>query len=95
MIVRDQTFEDAKISLDGGSFYSCTLRRCTLVYSGLLPVIFEGGIMDACKWEFNGPAMNTIQFLSAMYKGGSAELVESTFRAIRGQAAPVTPTVAN
>jgi hypothetical protein len=51
--------------------------------------------MDGCKWEFNGPAMNTIQFLSAMYKGGSAEVIESTFRAIRGQAAPVTPTAAN
>jgi hypothetical protein len=95
MIVRDQTFEDAKISLDGGSFYRCTFRRCTLVYSGFLPVTFEGGVLDACKWEFSGPAMNTIQFMSAMYKGGSPEVIESTLRAIRGQAAPAIPTAGN
>jgi hypothetical protein len=96
MIAKTQTFEDAKISLDGGSFYGCTFRRCTLVYSGLLPVVLEGGSFDGCKWEFSGPALNGVQFMSAIYKAGGGDLMERTFEAIRGgQPAPGNPTTRN
>jgi hypothetical protein len=81
MIVRDQTIENAKLSLDGGSFYGCVFRGCTLMFSGLLPVVLDNcQFQNNCRWEFNGPAMNTIQFLSAIYQGGARELVEKHLR---------------
>jgi hypothetical protein len=92
VIIWDETIEDAKISLDGGSFYRCTFRRCTLVFSGLLPVTLEGCGFDLCIWQLNGPAMNTVQFMSGMYKAGARDLVEKTFQAIRGQGSPENPS---
>jgi hypothetical protein len=85
MIAKDQTFEDITISLDGGSFYNCTFRRCKLQFSALLPVVLTGCHFDNCNWEFAGPAVNTVGFLAAMYKGGATEIVERTFRVIRGE----------
>jgi hypothetical protein len=92
MIIRNQTLENVRVSLDGGSFYGCVFVRCTLIYSGLLPVFFlEGCRFNDCNWEFNGPAMTTIQFMSAIYKAGARDLIEGTFRSIRGEAATVNP----
>jgi len=79
-------------SLDGASFYGCTFRRCKLIFSGLLPFTLEGGSYHDCNWEFAGPAANTIAFLSALHKAGAHDLIEGTFRTIRGEQAtsPIT-----
>jgi hypothetical protein len=85
MIGRNQTFENITISLDGGSFYGCTFSRCRLQFSGLLPVVLEGGTFNECIWEFLGTASNTVAFMTALYKAGARDLIEGTFRTIRGE----------
>ena len=92
MIATNQTFNEVTISLDGGSFYSCTFNRCRLQASGLLPVTLEAGSFNNCNWELTGPAANTLGFLAGLYKSGAHDLVEGAFRLIRGEraAAPIT-----
>jgi len=92
MIAHDETYEENTISLDGASFYGCTFRRCKLIFSGLLPFTLEGGVYHDCNWEFAGPAANTIAFLPALHKAGAHDLIEGTFRTIRGEQAtsPIT-----
>lgn len=85
MIAQNQTFEDLTISLDGGSFHHCIFRRCKLQYSGVLPVALEGSNFDNCTWEFDGPAATTVWFMSALHKAGARDLIEGTFRIIRGE----------
>jgi hypothetical protein len=85
MYLRNKTISDTKLSVDGASYYGCTFQRCTLQHSGLLPVTLEGCFFDNCKWEFLGPASNTLAFMTALYKGGAADLIEATFNNIRGK----------
>ncbi len=91
MITEDRTFKGRKISLDGGSFYSCEFDECTLVYSGYLPVILDGCNFNDCKWEFHGPALNTVGFMKTLYAGGATKLIENIFGQIRGEEAGSGP----
>jgi len=91
MIAKGQTFTKIKIALDGAHFDNCKFERCILVYSGLLPVTLQSNSFSDCRWEFNGPAANTVGFMQALHKGGAKELIERTLDAIRGSGSiPVT-----
>ena len=92
MLARNQTFDDMTVVIDGSSFYNCTFNRCKMVYSGLLPATLDGGAFHDCQWEFVPPASNAIAFMSAIYKLGGAEMIENTFRMIRGDKPPTGPT---
>ena len=85
MLAKGQRFEGARISLDGSSFYDCVFARCTLIYSGVLPVVMDNNRFDDCAWEFQGPATNTMSFLKAVYSAGASQLVEQTFESIRSR----------
>jgi hypothetical protein len=89
MLVQDAKFEGESLSIDGSHYRRCTFIRCTLVYSGLLPVSLENNNFDECQWHFAGPAQNTLGFLTALYAGGAQELVELTFNNIRSSSSPV------
>jgi hypothetical protein len=84
MIAKGETFSNAKIALDGAYFENCKFERCILVYSGLLPVTLQNNNFIDCRWEFSGPAANTVGFMQALHKGGAKELIERTLDAIRG-----------
>ena len=85
MIAEKMTFEGKTIVLDGGSFYECQFKGCTLKFSGLLPVTLDGCVFENNKWEFLGPALNTVGFMKALYASGAKDLIENTFRNIRGK----------
>ena len=85
MITEKMTFEGKTISLDGGSFYECHFKGCTLIFNGVLPVTMDACSFDDCKWQFSGPAQNTIGFMQALYAGGAKDLIENTFLNIRGK----------
>ena len=93
MIAENAVFKGRKITIDGGSFYSCQFVGCTLVFSGLMPPTLEGCNFNACSWQFSGPASNTIAFMTALYAGGAEDVIENTFRNIRGQKAGPGPTL--
>jgi hypothetical protein len=90
MIAENQTFTDKRIWVDGSSFHNCRFIRCVFVYSGLMGVaIVDPAEVTDCRWEFQGPAKETINFMTAFYQAGSRELIESIFDDIRGR--PVEP----
>ena len=84
MIAEEMAFEGKTIVLDGGSFYACQFKNSTLIFNGVLPVAMDGCSFDNCKWQFSGPAQHTIGFMQALYAGGAKDLIENTFRIIRG-----------
>ena len=93
MIANNMTFKGKKITLDGGSFYDCEFDECILVFNGLLPVTLEGNSFNNCTWRFNGPALNTVAFMTALYAGGAKDVIENALQEIRGQKAGPGPTL--
>ena len=93
MITEKMTFEGKTIVLDGGSFYTCQFKGCTLIFNGILPVTMDTCSFDNCNWQFSGPAQNTITFMQAFYASGGKDLIENTFRAIRGEDIEHGPTL--
>ena len=85
MIARNQKFSDITVYLDGASFYDCTFERCTVVFSALLPTTLHNPQFVDCKWQAAGPAEYTINFMASLYKVGARELIEGTFKTIRGE----------
>lgn len=85
MVARKQRFSRMRIALDGCSFDECRFEHCHFVFHGYMGVMLTGCTFEACTWEFAGPAANTITFMTALYGGGSQELIESTIRKIRGE----------
>ena len=83
MIAHNQRYKDTRITLDGATFVGCTFENCIFVFSGLLPPLLEGNTITACKWEFTGPAANTVAFMSALYRSGAHDVIEKTFENIR------------
>ena len=85
MIAKDQTFSGMTICLDGGSFSNCKFVNCTVVVSGVLPVVLENPHFQDCRWSFIGPAATTVSFMAAMYRAGAKDLIESTCNSIMGK----------
>jgi hypothetical protein len=83
MIADGQTFKKQRICLDGASFQNCTFEECELIYSGLMPTVLQNNTMRDCRWQFAGPAQNTMGFLTMLYGGGAKDLIEATFTSIR------------
>jgi hypothetical protein len=67
--------------------YAFTFNRCKLQFSALLPVVLDRASYTDCKWEFIGPAANTVGLMTALYKAGARDLVEGIFQTIRGEQA--------
>jgi len=65
---------------------TCTFIGCTLIYTGTDTLGLEGCTMNNCRWSFEGPAGNTLEFMRAIYHHlGTAgrQIVETTFENIR------------
>ncbi len=93
MIAENRTFKNRRINLDGASFSSCQFNGCTLLFSGFMPVDFDKcTFANDCKWQFLGPAANMLEFMSVLYASGAKELIETSFKKIRGDAAGSSPT---
>ena len=86
MVTQQQTLKNLKIQLDGETFVGCTFESCELIFSGLMSATFvDCTFGENIKWEFDGPASHTIAFMTALYRGGAAKLIENIFREIRGE----------
>jgi len=83
MIAVGQSFDNQTISLDGGTFQDCAFSNCVFLFSALLPVILQGSSFKNCRWEFVGPAANTMAFIRSLYGRGEKELVETIFADVR------------
>jgi hypothetical protein len=85
MIAYDQTFKEAKVFLDGKSFYRCRFERCEIVISGYMGCTLVDPMFTNCTWTVSGPAQNTFQLMAALYSAGAKDLIEATFDQIRGK----------
>lgn len=85
MIVENEVFKNKRIHLDGGSFTDCRFEGCTIIYAGMLGVQLVNPQFQGCRWEFQGAARETVNFMGALYRAGAADLIEATFQQIRGQ----------
>ena len=70
-----------RVSLDGGSFQDCRFKNATLVYSGAGGAELSGCAFDGVKFEFVGPAANTLALLKAMAapRSGLSSVVRASF----------------
>jgi hypothetical protein len=85
VIAKDQTFTGMTICLDGGTYSNCRFERCTIVISGVLPVVLDNPRFVDCQWSFIGPASTTVSFMAAMYRAGAKDLIEATCNSIMGK----------
>ncbi|MGH2614345.1 MAG: hypothetical protein ACRDJC_03835 [Thermomicrobiales bacterium] len=62
----NQKFLRQDILIDGREFFNCEFIQCRIVFRGTGPVQFEQCVFTECQWVFDGPAENTLFFLSAL-----------------------------
>lgn len=94
-IVENQKFIEERITLDNKHFKNCIFEKTIMVYSGTGPVGLTGCNFFEAKWQFEGPAQETLKFLAGLYHGageGGKILVETTFNNVRQ--APTSPPTA-
>jgi hypothetical protein len=80
------TFGQEPVQVDGFYFKDCKFLQSKIIFRGFEPVQFDGCLFDRCEWVFDGPAENTLLFLSALHRGlglEGANLVEGIFESIR------------
>jgi hypothetical protein len=82
-----QIFTDETVNLDDNSFDECTFVRCALVYKGG-PFRLVGNTLNSPRFVLDGPALNTLRFMSELYRGGAKDIIELTFDSIRGGGNP-------
>jgi len=83
---KNMTLDGGEYLLDGNSYIGCTFRNCVMTFKGT-----EGFVLDSnrfekgVKWNLDGPALRTVQFLGALYGmgGPGKELVDNLFKSIR------------
>ena|ERR1700730_11246044 len=86
MIFVYKTYTDTdEVRLDGHTFKHCKFIGSHLIYEGLGLVVFEHCTFKSPRFALEGPAKNTIDFLTGLYGSGEFghNLVEKAFNQIR------------
>ena len=84
------SFAGERIILDDNSYVQCIFNRCEIVYAARGKVHLDGCTFGNCSYTLDGPAQETLLFLTALYQIDPAA-VEATFQNIRSGAQPVKP----
>src|SRR6266508_1854436 len=85
-VIKGRTFQGSSFDLAGMRFEDCHFIQCQFIYQGDPFVDFTNCTFKQCDWVVDGPAENTLVFLSKVYRGFGDEgrnLVESVFNSIR------------
>lgn len=83
---QDQAFLSERVLMDGNEFRRCTFTDCQLVFRGEQPFVLDQCMIQDPEWVLDGPAANTIQFLTTAYHSmgeAGVRLIEATFNNIR------------
>jgi transcriptional regulator of NAD metabolism len=84
--ITDREFRRTSIIVEDIHFLRCKFIECQIIYTAKDDVAFEDCNFVECSWTFDGPAEETLIFLSELYNGlgqQGRELVESVFESIR------------
>ena len=70
-----------RVLLDGATFESCQFVDAVLVYRGVMGLSLKGCTFHNVRFEFEGPAANTLAVLQAMTtpNSGMREVVKRSF----------------
>jgi hypothetical protein len=93
MEIRDQTYKDVAINIDGTTYKNCTFLCCRLVFSAVAPMSLAENTFIECTWQVTGAAADTVNFLrTAFCQGGLAgeELTDRMIGVIKGRSPPLT-----
>lgn len=85
--LKNQTFSDQTVDMDGNTYDGCKFERCVLRYSGNRSVQLNGCRFEGCTLSLDGAAANTIGYLAAIHQGlgdWGKNNVENLIKAIRG-----------
>lgn len=100
--VKDQSFDNRRIPIDGVRFVDCTSTPTKLIYRGEAPVEISGCTFDSCTWVFEGAANETLQFLSTLSHRLGADgqnLVSAIFESVQegtfGERLTTIPAIAD
>jgi hypothetical protein len=70
--IERQTFNDGQtVILDGHLYVDCWFRRCSIQYSGGDFGFLGNNQFEAPRWDFQGPALGTINLLRLVFQSGS------------------------
>lgn len=86
-----QTFDNKTVVIDGNVYANCTFNSCTIEFRGVDLPTLSNCHFAGCRWSFDGPAANTIRFMTALYGNGDAVLqnvVQQTLDNIKINALP-------
>ena len=87
----NQTFDNKTVLIDGNRYEGCTFNSCTIEFRAVELPTLGNCHFAGCRWSFDGPAANTIRFLTALYGNGDPTLqsvVQQTLDNIRLNALP-------
>jgi hypothetical protein len=94
MKYQDVTFKNQTVEVDGNDYKNCTFEKCMMRFRGDgEPGSMIGSRITDCQWHFDGPAGNTIQFLTALYANGGADFVDALVRVIKGKSRSASRTL--
>lgn len=65
-MIANQRFLNQDVLIDGKEFFNCQFTQCRIIFQAIGPVQFEACTFTECQWVFDGPAENTLFFLSAL-----------------------------
>lgn len=69
MRYQDDVIKGKWLLLDGNEFVRVKFIDCDLVFAGNGPVSFDACNFLDCRWSFEGPALETLNYLAALYNG--------------------------
>ena len=81
-MIRNQTFRNEDVVIDGEVFLDCEFIDCRLIYRATEPVGFSQCGFVRCEWVFGGAAKNTLEFLGQFATGlgeGGQAMMRSIF----------------
>lgn len=83
-----ETFQDERVELDHHIYERCTFVGCEFIYRGETPARLADCRVEDAELTLEGPAGQTIDFLTAMYQAGFKPHVMGALRNIRRGAHP-------
>ncbi len=75
MRIKDQTFFNDVVILDGNEFDSCNFTACKVVYRAEHPTALRDNSFEDCEFIFEGAARLTMGFLKGMMDSSDGFLI--------------------
>ena len=65
-MISNKNYIKQDVLIDGQRFFNCKFIQSRIVFRATAPVQFDQCVFTECQWVFDGPAENTLRFLSAL-----------------------------